>query len=109
MVTTPRPRLARTSSAGTLTTSGLVWGFLLGLPAGLVLQIALSAVLGPLGERWGWVEQIAFFSPLPALAIAAVVVLVPRLREWGAGFAVGLALGMATEGLLLWWWLSTTF
>lgn len=108
MVTTPGPRPARTSSAGTITTTGLVWGFLLGLPAGLVLQIALSA-LGPLGERWGWVEQVTFFSPLPALAVVGVVVLVPRLREWGAGFAVGLALGMATEGLLLWWWLSTTF
>ncbi|WP_122261976.1 hypothetical protein [Ornithinimicrobium cerasi] len=102
-------RSAPGTSEGTLTTFGFIWGFLLGLPGGLVLQMALGLALDPLSGRWGWVDQIASFSPLPAVAIAGVVVLVPRLREWGAGFVLGLALGMATEGLLLWWWLSSTF
>lgn len=98
-----------TAPGGTITTSGVLWGFLLGVPAGLVLQMVLGWALTPLVGRWAWVEPLASFSPVPAVAVAAVVVLVPRLRELGSGFLLGVALGMATEGLLLWWWLSQTF
>lgn len=92
-----------------ITTAGVVWGLLLGVPAGLVLQMILGWVLSPLSVRGPWLDHLASFSPVPAVVIASAVVLVPRLREWGAGFLLGLALGLVTEGLLLWWWLSNTF
>ncbi|WP_289020057.1 hypothetical protein [uncultured Ornithinimicrobium sp.] len=109
MATTPAGRAPRSTSEGTITTSGLVWGLLLGLPAGFALQLVLGIALGPLVERWAVVAYLDFLSPVPAGAIAVVVVLVPRLRETGSGFLLGLTLGMVAEALLLWWWISSTF
>ncbi|HSP60320.1 MAG TPA: hypothetical protein VLO09_04600 [Ornithinimicrobium sp.] len=107
MATEPTTRPRRDTAQGTITTGGLVWGFLLGIPAGFVLQLVLGLTLGPLVEHWRLVAYLEYFSPLPAVAIAGVVALVPRLRRWGAGFVLGLSLGMAVEALLLLWWLSS--
>lgn len=109
MATTPAGRAPRSTPGGTITTSGLVWGLLLGLPAGFALQLVLGIALGPLVQRWAMVAYLDFLSPVPAIAIAVVVVLVPRLRETGSGFLLGLTLGMVAEALLLWWWISSTF
>ncbi|MGD8202212.1 hypothetical protein ACQE98_16355 [Ornithinimicrobium sp. W1679] len=103
----PTTRTRRDTAQGTITTGGLVWGFLLGVPAGFVLQLVLGLALEPLLERWQLVAYLDHFSPLPAVAIAVAVVLVPRLRRWGAGFLLGLSLGMAAEALLLLWWLQS--
>ena len=109
MATTPAGRAPRSTSEGTITTSGMGWGFLLGLPAGFALQLVLELALGRMAEHWELVAPLGLFSPVPAVTVAVVVLLVPRLRETGSGFLLGLSLGMVAEALLLWWWISRTF
>ena len=62
MATTRAERAPRSTSEGTITTSGLVWGLLLGLPAGFVLQLVLGIALGPLVERWAMVAYLDWIA-----------------------------------------------
>lgn len=98
---------ARARAGDDLTAWGVVCGAFLGaavlyLPLMWLLSRLARVVLGPDSAAGWWVVALAPFV-LGLLALA-----LPAWRRRGAGFVLGLGLGLMAAQALVWWWLATT-